>query len=72
MYIFFYKKFSTSCVNCHSLFRLNMKRGYMELNTVNRDLISQYNIRCNNHTELLSNLKIVNQTIQKAGRLRGK
>ncbi|RDD37377.1 Bardet-Biedl syndrome 2 protein-like protein [Trichoplax sp. H2] len=49
---------------------LNMKRGYMELNTVNRDLISQYSIRCNNHTELLSNLKIVNQTIQKAGRLR--
>ena len=48
-----------------------MRRGYMELFDLNRDLVNGYRIRCNNHTELLSCLKIVNQTIQKAGNLRG-
>lgn len=48
----------------------NMRRGYMELFDLNRDLVNGYRIRCNNHTELLSCLKIVNQTIQKAGNLR--
>ena len=49
-----------------------MRKGYMELYDLNRDLINGYKIRCNNHTELLACLKIVNQTIQKAGKLRGK
>ena len=48
-----------------------MKRWYMELFDVNRDLISDYKIRCNNHEELMACLKQVNQTIQKAGKLRG-
>jgi len=48
----------------------NMRRGYMELYDLNRDLISGYKIRCTNHEELLKSLKIVNQTIQKAGNLR--
>lgn len=48
----------------------NMRRGYMELYDLNRDLINGYKIRCNNHQELLSCLKLVNQTIQKAGQLR--
>ncbi|NXU54082.1 BBS2 protein, partial [Turnix velox] len=48
----------------------NMKTRYMELYDLNRDLINQYKIRCNNHTELLNNLKAVNQAIQRAGRLR--
>ncbi|XP_031470763.1 Bardet-Biedl syndrome 2 protein isoform X2 [Phasianus colchicus] len=48
----------------------NMKTRYVELYDLNRDLINQYKIRCNNHTELLSNLKAVNQAIQRAGRLR--
>lgn len=48
-----------------------MKTRYVELYDLNRDLINQYKIRCNNHTELLSNLKAVNQAIQRAGRLRG-
>ncbi|XP_020661772.3 BBSome complex member BBS2 [Pogona vitticeps] len=48
----------------------NMKRRYMELYDLNRDLLSQYKIRCTNHTELLSNLKAINQAIQRAGRLR--
>ena len=43
----------------------------MELYDLNRDLINGYKIRCNNHNELLNNLKLVNQYIQKAGRLRG-
>ncbi|XP_006811161.1 BBSome complex member BBS2-like [Saccoglossus kowalevskii] len=48
----------------------NMRKGYMELYDLNRDLINGYKIRCNNHNELLSCLKLVNQMIQKAGRLR--
>ena len=51
--------------------RKSMKRWYMELFDVNRDLISDYKIRCNNHEELMACLKQVNQTIQKAGKLRG-
>lgn len=49
-----------------------MRKGYMELYDLNRDLINGYKIRCNNHTELLSCLKIVNQAIQRAGKLRGR
>ncbi|KAK3104019.1 hypothetical protein FSP39_023716 [Pinctada imbricata] len=48
----------------------NMKKGYMELYNMNRDLINGYKIRCSNHQELLACLKQVNQVIQKAGRLR--
>jgi len=48
-----------------------MKKGYMELFTLNRDLISAYKIRCNNHQELLQHLKEVNKMIQRAGRVRG-
>uniref|UniRef100_A0A8C0XI47 Bardet-Biedl syndrome 2 protein homolog n=1 Tax=Castor canadensis TaxID=51338 RepID=A0A8C0XI47_CASCN len=47
-----------------------MKNRYMELYDLNKDLLNGYKIRCNNHTELLGNLKAVNQAIQKAGRLR--
>ncbi|XP_051025085.1 Bardet-Biedl syndrome 2 protein [Acomys russatus] len=47
-----------------------MKTRYMELYDLNKDLLSGYKIRCNNHTELLGNLKAVNQAIQRAGRLR--
>ena len=49
-----------------------MRKGYMELFDLNRDLINGYTIRCNNHQELLSCLKQVNQIIQRAGRLRGR
>ena len=49
-----------------------MRKGYMELYDLNRDLINGYKIRCNNHTELLSCLKLVNQAIQRAGKLRGR
>ena len=47
-----------------------MKKGYHELFDLNRDLIGGYKIRSNNHQELLNCLKQVNQTIQKAGKLR--
>jgi len=49
-----------------------MRKGYLELYNLNRDLINGYKIRCSNHHELLASLKIVNQIIQKSGRLRGK
>ncbi|XP_070616598.1 BBSome complex member BBS2 [Erythrolamprus reginae] len=48
----------------------NMKKRYNELYDVNKDLLSQYKIRCTNHTELLNNLKAINQAIQRAGNLR--
>ncbi|XP_073438129.1 BBSome complex member BBS2 isoform X4 [Dendrobates tinctorius] len=48
----------------------NMKKRYTELYDLNKDLINRYKIRCNNHTDLLNNLKCVNQAIQRAGRLR--
>lgn len=47
-----------------------MKSRYMELYDLNKDLLNGYKIRYNNHTELLGNLKAVNQAIQRAGRLR--
>ena len=49
-----------------------MKKAYLQLYELNRDIITGYKIRCNNHLELLECLKIVNQAIQKAGRLRGR
>lgn len=47
-----------------------MSEAYGELNALNRDLIQAYKIRCNNHDELLSILKKVNQHIQRAAKLR--
>ena len=49
----------------------SMKRGYMQLYDLNKELVNAYIIRSNNHMELLDTLKIVNQYIQRAGRLRG-
>ena len=48
-----------------------MKKAYMQLYELNKDIVTGYKIRCNNHMELLECLKIVNQAIQKAGKLRG-
>uniref|UniRef100_A0A673M8K4 BBSome complex member BBS2 n=1 Tax=Sinocyclocheilus rhinocerous TaxID=307959 RepID=A0A673M8K4_9TELE len=48
----------------------NMKKRYIELYDLNRDLINEYKIRSNNHNALLARLKSVNQAIQRAGRLR--
>lgn len=47
-----------------------MRRWYQELHGLNKDLINNYKIRSNNHEELMSSLKQVNQIIQRAGRLR--
>lgn len=49
-----------------------MKKRYVELYDLNRDLINEYKIRSNNHSALLARLKAVNQAIQRAGRLRGR
>uniref|UniRef100_A0A671M3Q8 Bardet-Biedl syndrome 2 protein homolog n=1 Tax=Sinocyclocheilus anshuiensis TaxID=1608454 RepID=A0A671M3Q8_9TELE len=48
----------------------SMKKRYIELYDLNRDLINEYKIRSNNHNALLARLKSVNQAIQRAGRLR--
>ena len=47
-----------------------MRKGYMELNELNRDLIGGYHVRSTNHDELVKSLKLVNQIIQKAAHLR--
>uniref|UniRef100_A0A3B3RAJ6 BBSome complex member BBS2 n=1 Tax=Paramormyrops kingsleyae TaxID=1676925 RepID=A0A3B3RAJ6_9TELE len=48
----------------------NMKKRYVELYNLNRDLINEYKIRSNNHNTLIAGLKSVNQAIQRAGQLR--
>ncbi|XP_048113077.1 Bardet-Biedl syndrome 2 protein homolog [Alosa alosa] len=47
-----------------------MKKRFIELYDLNRDLVNEYKIRSNNHNALLACLKSVNQAIQRAGRLR--
>ena len=47
-----------------------MMKGYTQLYDLNRDLVTGYKLRCTNHMELLSQLRCVNQYIQRAGRLR--
>ncbi|CAF0786537.1 unnamed protein product [Adineta ricciae] len=47
-----------------------MKRHYIDLLNLNRDLINGYKIRCTNHEELMKNLRYLNQMVQKAGNLR--
>ncbi|CAL8262354.1 unnamed protein product [Merluccius merluccius] len=49
---------------------ITMKKRYRELYDLNRDLVTEYKIRSNNHNALLARLKSVNQAIQRAGRLR--
>ncbi|KAJ8281179.1 hypothetical protein GJAV_G00064420 [Gymnothorax javanicus] len=49
---------------------MTMKKRYIELYDLNRDLINEYKIRSNNHSALVNCLKSVNQAIQRAGRLR--
>ena len=51
-------------------FRTIMKRNYVDLLNLNRDLINGYRIRCTNHEELMKNLRFLNQMVQKAGNLR--
>ncbi|XP_077451373.1 BBSome complex member BBS2 [Stigmatopora argus] len=48
----------------------SMKKHYRQLYDLNRDLVSEYKIRSNNHNALLGCLKSVNQAIQRTGRLR--
>nr|CAD7423098.1 unnamed protein product [Timema monikensis] len=48
-----------------------MRKWYSKLSEVNADLNHGYNIRFNNHTELVDALKEVNTIIQKAANLRG-
>ena len=48
----------------------SLRKWSSQLYDINRDLVSQYRIRCNNHKELMDTLKEVNQIIQKAARLR--
>jgi Bardet-Biedl syndrome 2 protein len=49
-----------------------MKRHYLDLLNLNRDLINGYRIRCTNHEELMKNLRVLNQMVQKAANLRSK
>ena len=51
--------------------RSSMRKAYTQLYDLNRDIVMGYKIRCANHNELLECLRLANQAIQKAGRLRG-
>ena len=51
--------------------RKSMKMAYTQLYDLNKEIMRGYEIRRNNHLELLDCLKIVNRAIQKASRLRG-
>lgn len=48
----------------------SMRRAYTELFSLNNQLISNYNLRANNHESLMSSLKDVNVMIQKSANLR--
>lgn len=48
----------------------SMKRMYAQLYELNLELIGEYKKRANNHAELLKHLKVVNQMIQRASKLR--
>lgn len=48
----------------------SMRKAYTELNAMNNQLISGYNVRQQNHENLLAALKDVNQMIQRAANLR--
>ncbi len=48
-----------------------MKATYSQLYTTNQGLINSYNIRCQNQSDLMAALKIVNQIIQRTANLRG-
>ncbi|XP_035213893.1 Bardet-Biedl syndrome 2 protein-like isoform X2 [Stegodyphus dumicola] len=48
----------------------SMRRWHQDLHALNTELINNYKIRSNNHEELMTCLKQVNQIIQRAGRLR--
>ncbi len=48
-----------------------MRMAYTQLYDLNKEIMKGYEIRRNNHMELLECLKIINQAIQKAARLRG-
>jgi Bardet-Biedl syndrome 2 protein len=47
-----------------------MRKAYTQLYALNNQLISNYNLRANNHETLLSSLKEVNNMIQKVANLR--
>mgnify|MGYP005985953961 CR=1 len=47
-----------------------MPKYYNELNKLNKELISSYNIRLHNYNEGLETMKTINSIIQKASRLR--
>ncbi len=49
-----------------------MRKWYMQLNEVNRALITQHQIRCSTNENVTDSIKSINQIIQKAARLRGK
>lgn len=49
-----------------------MKKWYGQLSSLNGDLLRAYKIRNQNHVDLMDALKLLNQYIQKASKLRGK
>lgn len=49
---------------------VGMRRGYTDIQEMNRNLVNHYKMRTQSHQQLVDALKQVNQIIQKAARLR--
>ncbi|KAH6941771.1 hypothetical protein HPB50_023577 [Hyalomma asiaticum] len=47
-----------------------MRRWYQELQTLNRELVSDYRVRCQSHEELTRCVRMLNQGIERASALR--
>ena len=59
------------CILSLSISRGMMRKAHLQLATLNQEIIAGYEIRRNNHLELMDHLRIVNQTIKRAANLRG-
>lgn len=49
-----------------------MKQIYNDLGMMNKDIMREYQIRCQNHQDLVDSLKQINIIIQRASNLRSK
>lgn len=49
-----------------------MKQIYNDLSMLNREILREHTIRCQNHQDLVDSLKQINVIIQRASNLRSK
>ena len=54
----------------NDLFSARMKQIYNDLSMLNREILREHTIRCQNHQDLVDSLKQINVIIQRASNLR--